>query len=844
MHKDEIFIPKRLYERMKIIYSSKMTIITAPDGSGKTTLTHEFIARTRPADFACKSFKGKTADECFMRLSEYVTGKPEHIPLTDSELVYLKEQFSAAKPPEKNTLLIFDVPAAAEMLLTCLRCTELLKNCCPYSLLILTDREYIGGEDVTEYFGIEHIHGNELDFTQEELAQYLRICKVDNLDPAEIFKLTKGRIQHIRFCILAARAGTDYNRQPVELFYHGMMNALTDEQRFSLMIAVTLDRLSPQLCRELSQCSAVSSGLDPSCFEIGTIIDNVKTIGRMTGAIDINRHTLEVSFSRAVRLAVKIHFDSLPFEQQRGWRICFANEYLRCGENFYAFCELFLAEEWEQAADVTTLRVMSLDTLLAAKELLYRFVTTCPLSCKNIIPRLLRVTALLMLTSKKESVRGKFTEIIAYLKSSPDYTERERRQILSYAYLMRTYEYFYDLGTMGNTIKIAYDLFTTAVGRGELFHSWTMYSPSVFCMIHKYSTPLKVEREQFTRYMRMYVEMAGHGYFAAELFNAEAILFEGKPEAARPLFERLVSETQDITTLLEALFMSAICCMCLGLYEPYTRHLRRIIEITHKYLGKEEGDMGLLCYAMLSWMRGGSMMDMWHLASIDSDRVRTNRYSEPFVYLITCKMIMNKLSYEELIERIIAFRQTAQAVSNEVLAVCFMLYEAEGHRMYGNDEKAALLLSEVLRTTRRNGTDFFQAMFSAHYPELFELAKLLPYTEASYAEEIVERGKEYRMGIDAVRSYELSVSGGDNLHSMKETMLLKRAEAACSNKKLNITDRAYKYAVLASIGLSNAEIANICSVSEDSVKSSLKRTFAKANIRSRSQLKTIIPPIS
>ena len=135
-------------------------------------------------------------------------------------------------------------------------------------------------------------------------------------------------------------------------------------------------------------------------------------------------------------------------------------------------------------------------------------------------------------------------------------------------------------------------------------------------------------------------------------------------------------------------------------------------------------------------------------------------------------------------------------------------------------------------------------MFSAHYPELFELAKLLPYTEASYAEEIVERGKEYRMGIDAVRSYELSVSGGDNLHSMKETMLLKRAEAACSNKKLNITDRAYKYAVLASIGLSNAEIANICSVSEDSVKSSLKRTFAKANIRSRSQLKTIIPPIS
>ena len=139
-----------------------------------------------------------------MRLAEYITGKPEHIPLTDSELVRLKERFSAVKPPQKHTLIIFDVPAAAEMLFTFLRCAELLRDFCPYSLLILTDREYPGSKELTVRYGIEHICGSELDFTREELEMYRKRCGMDALDADAVYELTGGRIQHIRFCILAA----------------------------------------------------------------------------------------------------------------------------------------------------------------------------------------------------------------------------------------------------------------------------------------------------------------------------------------------------------------------------------------------------------------------------------------------------------------------------------------------------------------------------------------------------------------------------------------------------------------------------------------------------------------
>lgn len=44
---NSIFIPKRISQGLRRVYSDRVTVIYAPDGTGKSTLIREFINRTR-----------------------------------------------------------------------------------------------------------------------------------------------------------------------------------------------------------------------------------------------------------------------------------------------------------------------------------------------------------------------------------------------------------------------------------------------------------------------------------------------------------------------------------------------------------------------------------------------------------------------------------------------------------------------------------------------------------------------------------------------------------------------------------------------------------------------------
>ena len=62
-------------------------------------------------------------------------------------------------------------------------------------------------------------------------------------------------------------------------------------------------------------------------------------------------------------------------------------------------------------------------------------------------------------------------------------------------------------------------------------------------------------------------------------------------------------------------------------------------------------------------------------------------------------------------------------------------------------------------------------------------------------------------------------------------------------QELGLSVTAFKYAVMAASGLENKEICRLFSVSEDSVKSSLKRTFAALGVKNRRGLIGKIPTI-
>ena len=60
---------------------------------------------------------------------------------------------------------------------------------------------------------------------------------------------------------------------------------------------------------------------------------------------------------------------------------------------------------------------------------------------------------------------------------------------------------------------------------------------------------------------------------------------------------------------------------------------------------------------------------------------------------------------------------------------------------------------------------------------------------------------------------------------------------------LGLSVTAYKYAVMAASGVSNREICRLFNVTEDAVKSSLKRTYSALGIKNRRGLSGIVPAI-
>ena len=62
-------------------------------------------------------------------------------------------------------------------------------------------------------------------------------------------------------------------------------------------------------------------------------------------------------------------------------------------------------------------------------------------------------------------------------------------------------------------------------------------------------------------------------------------------------------------------------------------------------------------------------------------------------------------------------------------------------------------------------------------------------------------------------------------------------------EELGLSESAFKYAVMAASGAENKEICKLFNVSKNSVKSSLKRTFAALGVKNRRGLAGIVPTI-
>lgn len=843
----QIYIPERVYGRLKSIYAGGVTIVSGEDGCGKSTTLAEFIRRSRGKGRSCRFIRGsKSAEECFGKLCRLVTGKARPIPATDGEERGLRAEFERAEL--SGTVIIADDPYAWELVLGGYRAGRLISECLSAPLVVTSARIGEYQTMMARMFGYDVIESGELLLSAAETEEYARRSGIDSETARAVFTLTGGTLAYVAAAFELVLRAHELPRTREEILV--ALVGLADARTLGAMYAAaSFERIREPFLEELCACGALTERFGEG-FAAVERVEALHGAPFGLGLIRVDKKARRAFVHPCLKEALKKSFEGLTDEERRQFHSIIARSYLRQDDSFMAFSHFFLSGDFDAAADCPRKPVgLAFNTLLRTSGTLVRFMEACPLSCRAILPRYTRILALLTLTDRREEARQGFAALIAAIKADEGYSPAERRRMLFVAELMRTYEDLFILEKMGTHIKRAYELFN---GRRELyppFHSWNLYAPSVFALIHRYSLPLSTESEQFSRYHRMYSEMIDHGGHILELYMAECVYFTGNYARAGALCRRELercNDPRDLSVKIALLSLEGRTALYCGDYARYSEVCGQLSALTHLPQTEEAITMARLCLAALSCAQGEGRTDGFFLRCMSDDDIMLNRFQAPFSYMIIALMDYAIGRYEPLLSCREKYLAAADEVRNETIRIKLLLLFAAAELSLG-DEPAALRDTEAaFERLAGTGISAPAAEVMALCPQLAGLAvRGLPARFSVFANACAHLSFEYRRGIEAVRTYSLS---GGGTASPKRTITAQMVDARAAafdevRRSLGLSRREFAYAMLAASRFSNAEICGVYAVGMDAVKSSLKRAFAKLGIRSRGQLRSLVPTI-
>lgn len=849
---NDIYIPARIKQELHAIYTNRVTVISAPDGTGKSTLLREFFGRSRPKNVSIRFItSARSARHLFSQISEHITGKAHSEPISTREYNSLSAEFANATP-EKPLLIIADCPHTAECLLENIRTAKLLAQCsCAKTVFVCaTLKPYHRRLAENMNFGL--IERSRLAMTPDETEEYARLCGVADPDIREIYDSCSGSFLGTRLCLMLKAQNEEHHGLTTDgMLMKAVLEKVSVQAHGAIIAGSAFPTLSPDLCSDLSSFRSVKEYFGEDSLTAESIIAETEKLNRLIPLVEINRRRRSLRFHPSLRRAAYSIFFRLPEAVRHDIRICFARQHKRLNEDFSAFCEYFLAGEFELAAEIHPHDRITYEMLMRSRQLLQGFVRDCPLECKAALPRVLRINALLMHTDLNPALRERFTEIISFINTSPDYSPAERRSMLCYAYALRTNEDFYSMDKMGISIKRAYDLFRDRRERDAPVFPWTLYAPTVFFLLHRCGHSMNTENQQFTRYQHMYTEMLNHGRYAELIFTGEMKYCQGDLSGALEILSKaaaLCTGSERTATRLAALYVCAKCCLYLGDHKSFVEHFSEIRNIQRTLAGTEESDCAKLITGLLRSRLGGGIEDQWHAMCTDSSDLIYNRYTAPYYAMAAASFLIRSKEYDELSSRCAEYLQCASVAGNEEAKIMLRLYSAQAFLALGEYDRAVQLSCEALKLVQENSIPAIAAEFCSTCPELLEQIKPAISPALSDTAEDAERlGGTFRRGMEVVRTYEMTYLVRENSDSCSGHYLvpLKRliSETGETRLKLGLSETAYSYAIMAASGASNKDISLIMNVTENSIKSSLKRTYSALGIKHRRELVGIVPTI-
>ena len=283
-----IYIPKRVSGMLRGIYTSRVTVVSAPDGCGKTTLVREFTSRTRPAGISLRTItNARNTGECFAQICAIVTGQEFAEPLSEREFMAVSQEFAAARP-KKPLLIIVDCDCAARTALGNYRTAKLLRDCRCARFVFVSSAMKPAYRGLAHEMGFTLIERDSLSMNISEVMEYAGRCGI-SFNAREAYSACRGSFLGTRLCLMLAQRGENFQNLTAE---GRLIRAVLQPGPVSLHGALTAAAAFPELPEEflsdLRAFSAVTEFFGAELFTRAGIIRELERLRQMIPLVDID----------------------------------------------------------------------------------------------------------------------------------------------------------------------------------------------------------------------------------------------------------------------------------------------------------------------------------------------------------------------------------------------------------------------------------------------------------------------------------------------------------------------------------------------------------------------------
>lgn len=812
-----VYFSDRLKASLEQIPEYSLTVIEAPMGYGKTTAVKEYVSKASVEVLwqtvydnsavhfwrsFCKLFSELDSD-CADRLAGM--GLPDDS-AARNEAVNL---IAGIKLRGKTVLVIDDFhlllqPDIHEFIVL------LVKNELPDLHVVITRRGAALEElDELKLKGLaQHIMQRFLELTPPEIAKYYQCCGV-RLKPEEsnvLYAYTEGWISALYLCLLGfvqeGRLEKPANLK--ELLGKVVYRPLSAEIKEFLLHICLFERFT------LAQAQAMWQQ-DNAAILLGQLMDKNAFIQYDSRQQTYQMHNIFTGYLR------ELFAGQEGTDRQKIWLT--AGEWYVSTEEYLAAMDCFC-----QAADFDKLlAVVELDKGNSInnehKDRIIRYFAECPDAIKQNHPLagLIYVRELLVFGETEQFIQ-QCQELIGLIDQISD--ESMKNRMTGELELVCMFTKYNDIGAMAEHVRKACELLPGSSLLCDHNTPWTFGAPSVLYMFYRQSGALDQEVHDLFQTLPDYCRLtAGHGSGADYVMQAEAYYYRADFENAEIVGHKalqLARSRRQIGSVVCALFLQVRLALAQGDFasvQNLLQAMRSEIKESGQALYLHTADLcdGFV-YACLSqpdavceWLGAG-----------DFTSSRLHLPVQTYFNMVYGRVLLTWGEERKLLGFSDQFMEAATFFPNLLGQIYTHLYTAAANEKILRREKALTDLRQALDLALPDGV-------------------VMPFVEnADYIRPLLaELGREGSYREDVTRILTLSEIYQQAIAAMNSPL-------SSSSAKPALTKRERDIALLVADGLTNKEIGAALWISENTVKTQLKRIFEKLGVNSRSLLKAHI----